>query len=69
MVSQMRALRNSPLLRPSVNGYLTDLHVSNEKGRPSPGPVQRLPMVGSCLPNKKESGMSEHIPPHFLLSG
>ena len=58
----------STLLRPSVNGYLPDLHVCNAKGRPSPGPVQRLPMVGFCLPNEKESGMSQQEPPMFLPS-
>lgn len=36
--------------------------------RPSPGPVQRLPMVGFCLPNEKESGMSQQEPPMFLPS-
>lgn len=69
MTSQTCPSRNSTLLRPSLNGYLTPLHVSSEKGRPWPGPVQRLPMVGFCLPNKKESGMSPHAPSQFLLSG
>lgn len=59
----------SPLLRPSLSGYRPGLHVCSAKGRPSPGPVQRLPMVGFCLPNKKESGMSQHAPSQFLLSG
>jgi hypothetical protein len=62
-------LENSPLLRPSIHGYLTDLHNTGEKGRPSPGPVERLPLVGFCLPNEKEYGMSQHAPAKFLLSG
>jgi hypothetical protein len=40
-----------------------------EKGRPSPGPVERLPLVGFCLPNEKEYGMSQNAPAKFLLSG
>ncbi|QXZ16073.1 hypothetical protein KVQ82_09240 [Pseudomonas sp. AO-1] len=54
MVSQMQALRNSALSRPSVCGYLMNGHFSDEKGRPSPGPVQALPMVCFCLPNEKD---------------
>lgn len=62
-------IRNSPLLRPSISGYLPELRVCSRKGRPSPGPGQRLPMVGFCLPNEKEPGMSQHAPSKFLLSG
>lgn len=62
-------IRNSPLLRPSISGYRSNLHVCSAKGRPSPGPGQRLPMVGFCLPNEKEYGMSQHTPYKFLLSG
>ena len=62
-------IRNSPLLRPSINGYRPYLHVFSAKGRPSPGAGQRLPMVGFCLPNEKEHGMSHHEPSQFLLSG
>ena len=62
-------IRNSPLLRPSISGYGPNLHVCSVKGRPSPGPGQRLPMVGFCLPNEKEPGMSQHEQSQFLLSG
>lgn len=62
-------IRNSPLLRPSISGYLPELHVCSIKGRPSLGPGQRLPMVGFCLPNEKEPGVSHHGPSQFLLSG
>lgn len=62
-------IRNSPLLRPSISGYGPNLHVCSANGRPSPGPGQRLPMVGFCLPNEKEPGMSQHEPSQFLLSG
>lgn len=62
-------IRNSPLLRPSLSGYRPNLHVCSAKGRPSQGPGQRLPMVGFCLPNEKEQGMSQHTPSQFLLSG
>lgn len=59
----------SPLLRPSLNGYRPGRYVCSAKGRPSPGPVQRLPMVGFCLLDEKEHGMSQHAPSQFLLSG
>jgi len=69
MMSHMCASRNSTLLRPSLNEYLTGLHSSWQKGRPSLGPDQRLPMFGFRLPNEKESGMSQQTPSQFLLSG
>lgn len=59
----------SPLLRPSLNEYLPDLHVCSAKGRPSPGPVQPLPMFGFSMPNEKEPDMSQQPPSQFLLSG
>ena len=60
---------HSPLLRPSISSYSPNLHVFSANGRPSPGPGQRLPMVGFCLPNEKEYGMSQYTPSMFLLSG
>lgn len=57
------------LLKLSLREYRHVVHRSRKNGRPSAGPGQRLPMVGFCLPNEKEHGMSQHAPSQFLLSG
>lgn len=57
------------LLRPSVREYRHVMHGRRKNGRPSVGPGQRLPMVGFCLPNDKEHGMSHNATFKFLLSG
>lgn len=57
------------LLRPWLREYCHSLRGGRKNGRPSAGPVQRLPMVGFCLPNEKDPGMSQLTPPKFFLSG
>ncbi len=65
MMSQTWITRNTPLLRSPLNGTLRMCTFQVKKE----GPRQGLPMVGFCLPNEKESGMSQHAPSQFLLSG
>jgi hypothetical protein len=55
-------IRNSPLLRPSISGYLPELQVCSRKVRFSTGPGQQLPMVGFCLPNEEEHGLRRREP-------